>query len=123
MSNVKAIKDAAELYYLANGQYPTDDITKLDFDLPGCISKGGGQLDCPNASYNYNGNLSTGQVFDVYGIYPSYDAPIISYRVVLDHAQSLQGKRYCIANTNNNIAQKTCSSMGGEKISSSAWEL
>ncbi|MDR0646396.1 MAG: prepilin-type N-terminal cleavage/methylation domain-containing protein, partial [Elusimicrobiota bacterium] len=132
MTNTKAIKDAAEMYYMINGYYPTDNIVPLDIDIPGCTKGGGGAMFCPQTKtqYNYNGNLNTGQLFDIYGFYPYPGGSMhheadsnhqIVYRVILDHAQSSQGKRYCRGN--NAIGRRVCARMGGTKLNDSLWEL
>jgi type II secretion system protein G len=132
MSNTKAIKDAAEMYYLTYGEYPTDNIIVLDFDIPGCTKQGAGLMTCPNTntSYNYNGNISTGQRFDVMGYYPMYNSSyvdgisILSYVMVLDHAQKDQGKIFCVVGAiNATLARKVCKSISKTKITESLYEL
>ena len=44
-TNVKAIAQASELYYMANGAYAPDDITVLDIsEMSGCVQKGAGNM-------------------------------------------------------------------------------
>jgi prepilin-type N-terminal cleavage/methylation domain-containing protein len=115
ISNAKVIKNAAEMYYLTHGEYPTDNIAALDIDIPGCVASGGGMLVCEkqNISFNYNGNISSGQRFDIYADDPIsiHGAnAILTYVMVLDRAQRDAGKTYCIGTTA--VAKKVCKSMG-----------
>ena len=53
MAGVKTIANAAEVYYMANGAYPPDDITALDISsFSGCKNIGEGQLDCGDVWYD-----------------------------------------------------------------------
>lgn len=67
MPNLRTLKDSLEMYYLANGVYPNDSVADLDIHIQGCKSEGGGQLNCGNACFNYNG----GEIFTSDSIYAS----------------------------------------------------
>jgi prepilin-type N-terminal cleavage/methylation domain-containing protein len=130
MSNAKSIKNAAEMYYLIHGEYPTDDIHLLDIDIPGCVKSGGGLMDCPanNTAYNYNGNSGTGQRFDIWGLYlPDYTNHNgrLNYIMLLDRDTSIdKGKIFCqIYDSKDYTTAKVCGSMGGTKINDRTWQL
>jgi prepilin-type N-terminal cleavage/methylation domain-containing protein len=131
MSNTKAIKNAAEMYYLTHGEYSIDNIAVLDIDMPGCVKSGGGAMNCSanNTSYNYNGNITTGQRYEIIGIYHPIDNighnGRLKYIMVLDRDPSAdKGKIFCtVSDTKDSIAIKVCESMRGKKISSSTWQL
>jgi hypothetical protein len=118
------------MYYLIHGQYPTDDITPLDFDIPGCSKSGDGFMNCPsnNTAYNYNGNSSTGQRYEVMGVYlpyiPSHTGRL-NYTMVLDrNASTDKGKIFCVVESHqDSAAVKVCESMGGTKIKNTTWQL
>lgn len=55
MPNLRTLKNALEMYYMANGQYPDDSVADLDISIQGCTPEGGGELKCGNACFNYNG--------------------------------------------------------------------
>jgi type IV pilus assembly protein PilE len=134
MSNTKAIKNAAEMYYLIHGEYSVDNLTVLDIDMPGC-SKGSDIIICiaNNTSYNYNGNAATGQRYDIMGMYDNIKDAYgflghygrLRYTMVLDNDPSNdRGKIFCqIYDTKDYTAAKVCESMGGKKINSSTWQL
>jgi prepilin-type N-terminal cleavage/methylation domain-containing protein len=131
VSNTKAIKNSAEEYYLTHGVYPTDNIIVLDIDIPGCAKSGGGLMNCPanNTAYNYNGNLGTGQRFDIWGAYdPKFNSGHngrLNYIMVLDRDPSAnKGKIFCaVGDGQDFVAVKVCESMGGAKISNTTWQL
>jgi prepilin-type N-terminal cleavage/methylation domain-containing protein len=129
MSNTKAIKNAAEMYYLTYGEYPVDDITLLDIDMPGCSKNSGGSMRCPanNTAYNYNGNIGTGQRYEIRGIYnsPGGHSGTLEYTMVLDKDPSAdKGKIFCIVgDTKNYAAVKVCESMSKEKVGTNVCQL
>jgi hypothetical protein len=131
MSNTKAIKNAAEMYYMTYGEYPVDNINVLDIDMPGCVKSGGGAMSCPanNTAYNYNGNISTGQRYDIMGVYnPIYNSGhsgTLQYIMVLDKAPSAdKGKIFCsVYHPKDYLAVKVCESMSKKKIDDYTWEL
>jgi hypothetical protein len=50
---IKTLKESADIYFLANGKYPTN-WTDLDVKLPSSIAKGGGLDDSMvNANFEY----------------------------------------------------------------------
>ena len=120
MSNTQLLARAAEAYYLANGDYPPDDITVLDIsDIAGCESVGGGKLKCSNHTvYNLNaGPGSTPHAVGLEHIAAALDdgnSWILVYEQYLEHSQFYAGERHCRAKTE--LTQKVCKSLGGTLI-------
>ncbi|MGN0016594.1 MAG: type IV pilin protein [Candidatus Avelusimicrobium sp.] len=119
MSTVRAIADAAEVYYLANGEYAPDDINMLDISaVSGCSHIGAGQLDCGTIWYDYNagGHWHSGDKQDrVDGkIYKNGNVSV-RYIRYLAHSPNYAGEIHCQAY--NALAHKVCKSMGGVLVS------
>ena len=118
MSNTQLLARAAEAYYLANGDYPPDDITVLDIsDIAGCESVGGGELKCTNHT-GYDLNAGAGSAPRAVGLehiaaylQDENEDWILVYELYLDHSKQYAGKRYCQAKTE--LAKKVCQSLGG----------
>lgn len=122
MSGVKTISQAAELYYLANGEYPDDDITVLDIsDLNGCNHDGGGRLNCGDSiQYDYNAgaahetNNSWDRVEGRVGMLKgSSFARKVVYIQYLNYSPSHPGERICDAVDNTTFSHRVCKSLGG----------
>ena len=125
MSGVKAIADAAEVYYLANGQYPDDDITQLDISaFSGCTTNNIGQVFCGNIEYDLNsGNTKyAGQEHVAGKVYTSSqrDQMMIMYLQYLQHSSGSAGQRVCSVQDGSNVAHKVCKSLGGVRKSASS---
>ncbi len=118
MTNVKTIITALELYYLANGEYPNDDVGELDIHIGGCTTRNvSGIISCKDAVYDYYdgvGNAVGGFLNNKWGLayiqYPSHDVNI-----------SKQNTRECWADTSNIAANNVCKSLGGIAIGGSNW--
>ena len=114
-TNVKAIAEAAELYYMANGVYAPDDITVLDIsEMSGCTQQGAGNMKCGNYWYDYNAGGSWTSESRVDGCIYSNGARTICYLQYLAHSPSRANQRYCLANDNEALSHKVCKAMGGE---------
>lgn len=118
MATVRTIADAAEVYYLANGEYAPDDITMLDISaVSGCSHLGGGQLDCGTIWYDYNAGSKSWHVDQkqdrVDGLVLMNGATILRYVQFLEYSPTFAGERMCIAEDNSALAHKVCKSMGG----------
>ncbi len=99
LAYVRTVKNAEELYYLANGEY-TNDFTKLDIDEAQ-----------PPAGWRFE-LMSGGKAkFAAY-----YDTlPNFVIAVSFDHrADFMPGKFFCNADSTNSLSIKLCQSMGPE---------
>ena len=108
----KAVKDAQEIYYMANGEY-TRDFSLLDVDMPGgttiaangdWLLPGGATVLVKDPSggtsqrvYAKNGNLG-------FAWYMEHQDSSFSRRA---------GKSHCIAYNGDSISRRVCESMGG----------
>lgn len=132
MSGVKAIAQAAELYYLANGEYAPDDMTPLDVsELSGCKSFGGGNLDCGDIRYDYNAGSvyhDTDKKDRVDGIVGKLNSDNtftlqVRYRQYLAHSPTYAGERHCLAADGKDISRSVCISLGGTLIERNIYRL
>lgn len=126
MSGVKSIAQAAEVYYLANGEYAPDDIRVLDVsELSGCTHVGSGQVKCGNGNiwydYNAGGGWHTGTLEDrVDGTVRSDDGAIrLRYIQYLAYSPRYAGEIHCKAEDNASTSHQVCKSMGGVLIAGS----
>lgn len=122
----KAVKDAEEVYWLANGAY-ANRFSELDLDLPdGCS---------PSSAENDPSGLECSWGYikiwpDSAGVEPKYveAGPVIktvSGRTrIFEYVQFFDrvndeyaGKRKCYADPGNARAERLCKAMGGEKLS------
>ena len=127
MATVRTIADAAEVYYLANGEYAPDNITMLDIsDVSGCKQAGVGQLNCGKIWYDYNAGgvwHSNNRQDRVDGRVYINDAIALYYTKYLTHSPSYAGETHCQAVNNSSDAHKVCKSMGGVLISGNVYRL
>ena len=108
MSMVRSLKDAEELYYLANGEYAST-IAQLAPDFPPGYKDMGDYLVYPNGE-TYRIQAST----VVYGI--NGNKAKAEFMMVLDHsATTLDGRIYCISyQAGGQRATDLCKAMGGK---------
>ena len=112
---VHALKNAEEIYYLANGNYTYNDVRgKLDIEeIAGCSQEGGDDGDI----FVCNGffiNISSGGKDSrniLAGIGDTYNREL-GYIVYFDNSP-YPGRRECIAYKENQQANEICKSMGG----------
>lgn len=55
LPNLRYLKNEIELYYMANGAYPDDAMTNMDVEITGCRYTGGGNFQCGDYGFDYNG--------------------------------------------------------------------
>ncbi len=106
VSMLKAIMQAQEIYYLANGTYTTD-IDKLDVEVPSSSIYAGG--DYPENSYVYGCEANYCYAYTANANMPDFD-----FHVTHKTTDSA-GKYYCHLNSGdskNNTAKSICQSMG-----------
>ena len=114
---VTAIAQAAEVYYLANGEYPKDDVRELDVsDIAGCTLGLSGTLTCNN-NIQYHINTSPEYHFlpkNVSSYLRNSNGTLrLFYMQFLEHASDAGVKRVCYAYDNTALSHKVCKSMGG----------
>ena len=133
MSGVKTIAQAAELYYLANGEYPDDDLTPLDIsDLSGCSLNTKSELYCGIIRYDYNGGgtywhgeQKKDRVDGLVVKLNSNNTVTIQIRYFqyLDHSPTYAGERHCEAHDGSTLSHRVCKSLGGELIGGMTYRL
>lgn len=111
MSQVKTLKQVAEVFYMANGYYPNDTWESLDFDWPGCTMIGAGICRKGNVVLDLFSQGNGGRI-DVAGYTLNGNDVINSYGMYLDNSPQ-KGQIYCGARDNDEIANKVCKSLGG----------
>ena len=117
MPNVKTLASALEQYYMANGEYPNDDVTNLDISISGCFV-GGGSNQCEGAVYDY----MNGSAFQPIGGFLTKQQGL-AYLQFLSRGEPAdkRGTRECWADSSNTAANRVCLSLGGVKNGTSAW--
>ncbi len=132
MSGVKTLAQAAELYYLANGEYAPDDITQLDIsELSGCKISAGGELHCGDIRYDYNaggGWHDTNKKDRVDGLVGKLNSDNtftyqIKYIQYLAHSPTYTGERHCEAFDGKDISHSVCISLGGTLVTGNTYRL
>ena len=111
--NIKTLKNAAELYYMANGSY-IDDVSVLDVgEISGCsVGINNGQIYCGNNGWYdwhiYGGGNDEGSA--------GYTRPKGEFKTGIvmygDHSQT-PGVVECWAKSDDTVAKRVCKSMGG----------
>ena len=124
-ANVKAIAQAAEVYYLANGHYSNDDLSVLDIsEIEGCVPQEAGKIQCANSSYDYNGGpYAQGAGEHVVGFVTKDGKGVIGYAQYFQHTPVNANTRRCLAVTNTGMSHDICKSMGGVKIDNNKYQL
>ena len=116
---VSKAKEAMELYYMANGEYPSGDAgwEALDFSFPGCTYGGAGSdLTCDKFVID----MYSGSTKDLQGMWGKRNASsefegdcLMGYIVYLDHEGSGNaGKRFCYGY--DACSRRVCKSLCGE---------
>ncbi len=123
MDAVQAIKQAEELYYMANGSY-TDDWDALTIDLPGGYEK---KVDSTGDGYITYGSGKTsyyiyasGLVYGQLNTADSTEDPYLLYQALPPSAAAMNswwtypGKSRCVAfPANNATSPEVCKSLCG----------
>lgn len=108
--NVRALKNAEEVYYMANGTYLNDTFDELPMDLSGFRQVGLGHYT--DGKTGYDMLTAIGGRTDVIGYVRDNNGILNSYGMHLDFSNN-PGKTYCCARTNSETANKVCKSLGG----------
>ena len=117
MAVTRALKNAQEMLYLANGAYE-DSLDTMGGVLPGgCTDQGGGQAVCGKTKYDVGHMDVLGDAAgftDINGFLIYYDNPA-------EHPDRA-GQTECLALQDNETAERVCKSYGGSKLGSfSSW--
>ncbi len=113
---LRALKDAQEVYYLANASY-TNNIKDLADVLPGgcsvVVSTPGFEANC--------GEFILGVTSSYVEVEKNWGGPLTTYlRFYLDHSSEpdYAGNLYCISYTGTTYqrTQRLCKSLGGEQL-------
>ncbi|MBR2082026.1 MAG: prepilin-type N-terminal cleavage/methylation domain-containing protein [Elusimicrobiaceae bacterium] len=104
---LKAITEAQEVYFLANGEYATD-IEKLDINMDSSLSTAWGNRPLFTDKYSYAcSNASCAANID------DNNLPTLEFVMLHTSHPAFKGKQWCIAaGTKNEIALNICKSMG-----------
>ena len=134
MTNVKAIVNSSEIYYLTNGQYPDDDdIRDIDIGIAGCYinpntEKYFGTFHCPTEEYDF-GYSNQDQMLIAFlknqteDMFSGQDYVGIAYAQYPQHALPVakRGTQECWADITNTTANKVCLSLGGVQYETLTW--
>jgi hypothetical protein len=111
---------------LVNGYY-TQDISKLDINIPQCVYGNSGIMDCEGISYYDHDAAVTGNYGERISGYLYNSARTswrIGYMMVFDHTIIDAGKIYCVVMVSSDkAAVKVCESLSKKKINNTKWEL
>ncbi|WP_428080409.1 type IV pilin protein [Candidatus Avelusimicrobium alvi] len=110
MPMVKSLKDSAEVYYMANGEYKDEASTLAIDGLPGCTEEAVGHVSCPDSWFNMLTN--TPGLYNVGGYSGKEGQARLGYQLGLDHGPHA-GMIWCLAVQNDVVANRVCKSMGG----------
>jgi prepilin-type N-terminal cleavage/methylation domain-containing protein len=116
---LKAMKDAAERYYLINGNYIDHASILQDIEFKGCQEYGSlGWFNCGNVAFDIRAGVQGLGENNVVGYVLSEKnnntKPIPNfYLIFLDRDVSYAGKRYCGAKSDDKTANKVCENIGG----------
>lgn len=114
MIQVRAIKDTAEMYFLANGNYE-DSLDGLDPVWPGdCQVLPYGKLQCPGFFVDLQSGEESGMV-DIIGICKTCTGGSLFYRIWMDHSAH-SGQQECWAAPTNIRGLRVCQSYGGNYL-------
>ena len=115
---VKSMKQAMESYYIANGQY-VNDVYAYDIDFSDC-NKNNSIGYCRTDKGVWFDVTTQGCGWEVNAIIMKGNAAINSYGLCLDHSNQ-PGKIYCGAASDNAVANKVCTSMGGVRFATNSY--
>jgi len=113
MNNVRNVKDAQEIYYMANGSYATNCID-LDLDFQNAVITSS-YVTFPNGNFIHCWHGGDGAGDRVAGLSKN---SVNSFEIILDKTstQSTAWRVACWAAAGNTLAAKVCKSMGGQLI-------
>ncbi len=118
-----AIKNAMEVFYLANGSYPLPGgAWELDIDLPDKCErvKGDNTFNCTDSWYDMGNTTVDGYNGARYA--EGEKAARNRYRIMTDRSGT-PGKRYCFALDKSDRARRLCKALGGTSQGGFSFEL
>ena len=118
VNNVRLICNALDVYYLANGVYPSDSVSELDIEIGGCANEAG-TFSCTNGdAYDYEFAPTDQGVGGFLGKKQG-----MAYLQYGQHAlpADKQGVRECWADSANATAEAVCKSLGGTYAKTHSW--
>ena len=105
-SNVKTWRDLAEVYYMANGEYPAT-FSDAGAEISGCWELEGGQvLEGGNVYYQLTS-------VEMFGVLRDKNNHSLVYTLGFNHGEH-SGDIFCQSYQGHEIADKVCKNMGGE---------
>ena len=118
ISVLSTIREAEEVYYLANGSY-VDDTSALDIgELTGCNSTvGSGLIQCKNFRIDINAGYADNNPI---GYYSENGKTRLVYTYYQDYSAVKPGVRECWALPGDDVATQVCKSLGGTKTGTKA---
>ena len=129
MAGVNALAQAAELYYLANGEYPNDDASVLDISqFTGCVPQQGGRFTCGgdivldlNSGPRYEADADNvcGDVYQGGQLFIRY----VQYLQHPARNSTRAGQRWCHVFNGADASHQVCQSMGGQAENSYQYRL
>lgn len=127
-SNIATLARAAEVYYLANGVYPPDDMSLLDVsDLVGCTTGGPGYIRCGNYHYDLNSGVTSWHDVNkrefIFGCFSETTSCPFQYEQYFQHSPTYAGERLCRVNDGKALSHQVCKAMGGVPISATVYRL
>ena len=111
---LRSIMDAQEAYYLANGEY-TDDLTKLDIEVPPALVGVIGTASFDDKySYACNADNCSAEVNNA-------NMPYLQFNYLHRDRDVANGTQYChVIRDKNDIAKSICQSLG--RLDSSSYD-
>lgn len=113
---VKTLAQAGEMYYLTHNEFP-NSFDQLDVEFPGNITT---ENSSSNYTYRYYGgfpnkghNLNVNSAGSWYAT-NAHNSFVIYHRFAKLNDNSLKGKRFCYATSEDKIAQKVCKNATGK---------
>ena len=117
LPTLKALKEQAEDYYMANGRYATNTAQDMmiDIQMPGCVNAGNATLKCDdNVYYDVHTAAALNGSFDVAVLLIDGNKDIrLAYGMMLAQASGYPNRNWCGAKPGDKPAQSICKGMGG----------
>ncbi len=116
LPNLRALKDQAERYYMANGAYSTNSAADMmvDVDMPDCRNAGNAVLKCNFGYYDIHTAAGLNNGYDVAVLLTDGENNIrLGYGMMLEHASQDPNRHWCGAKPEDKTAQSICRELKG----------